>query len=906
MPGRIYTSHPPLNPSSNASRPTKRKKTDRRILNAFAIAQHTASNEYIPRRARLGEIEGAEAGAGKQIRDDESSGEGEDGDSGEDGERGQLRKRRRSGDVDGGSDSEGNEWVVGVGEEDSEIDSDEAGSVGSAGEESEAESEGFAAEAVELGDVLDGESSEEDESDQDDEDEDLDLSDQGDDADAHRLAKLKNLLVGLDGQNNKQRSQLDLAQEAATPSEYGLAPKQKLSVADLMASITDPALKKSLKVLAGDGKKGKATGVPGKLSAPLPRRQQDRIDRTAAFEKSKETLSRWIETVKHNRRAEHLVFPLVDQDVEAAKSTKRIVPATSLANELETTIQKILADSGLEPGKKQEDEIQKFEEFATNKLPIEEVRARQAELRKARDLLFREEIRAKRIKRIKSKSYRRVHRKEQERNALREKDALAEAGLLPSEDEQERLDRRRAEERMGQRHRESRWAKSIKESGRATWDDEARDGVAAMLKQDEELKRRMHGKDADSESESDSEPSEEDEEAEEAFTQRMHDKLARLGTTEARQESKLSSMRFMQKAEAARRARNEEALEQLHRELDGGSELESDNEDNAISGRRAFGPKKRITPITTVKTKRAEFEEGEESDQEHPIQDDVEIVVNGAGQRNGNAKKNGSSKSKETPMSTARVLTQQSNSNPINASTGAEEENPFLTVKKQSKKKAPESSIIISSEAQLSIKNSHPKSAPILDPIEVSDSDASFTGFSPPSSPKITAKKPLDQKALIAQAFAADQDLILHDFTSEKATLSQSEAPSRSTTSSLPGWGSWIGPGLSRKDKRASRDAATQQQTSHKPTPSSEGIPTSQRKDKSLDRVIISEKRQSKTAKYLAPALPHPFESKAQYERSLRLPIGPEFTTKVTFQKMTKPRVINKGGIVRPMRKPLV
>ena len=893
MPGRQYTSHPPLNPSNaqTPSRAPKRKKTDRRILNAFSIAQHTASDEYVPRRTRLGQIEGAEEG-GKRSRDDESSGEDEDGDGGED----QARKRRRRDRIEGGSDSEGNEWVVGVGEEDSEIDSDEAGSVGV---ESEAESEGFAAEAVELGDVLDGESSGEEESDNE---EDLDLGDQGDDADSHRLAKLKNLLVGLDGQENKQRSQLDLAQEAATPSEYGLAPKQKLSVADLMATITDPALRKSLKVLAGDGKKTKASGVSGKLSAPLPKRQQDRINRIAAFEKSKETLSRWIDTVKHNRRAEHLVFPLIDQDVEAAKSTKRIVSGTSFANELENTIQKILADSGLESGKKQEDEILKLEEFATNKLPIEEVRARQAELRKARDLLFREEIRAKRIKKIKSKSYRRVHRKEQERNTLREKDALAEAGVLPSEDEQERLDRRRAEERMGQRHRESRWAKSIKESGRATWDDEARDSVAAMLKQDEELKRRMHGRDADSASESGSEPSDEDEEA---FTQRMQDKLSELSTTEARQENKLTSMKFMQRAEATRRVRNEEALEQLHRELEGDSQLESDSEDNAISGRRAFGPKKKITPITKVKEKRAEFEEGEESDRENPTQDDIEIIVNGTGKTNGNAKKNGPPKPKEKLLNTTRAPNQQSNNNPTNTNTSAKEENPFLTVKKQSKKKAPESSIIISSEAQLSIKNRHPKPAPTLDPTEASDSETSFTGFSPPP-PTTTTKNTLDQKTLIAQAFAADQDLILHDFTTEKATLSQSEAPRQSSTTSLPGWGTWTGPGLTRKDKRANRTAvAAAKQTSSR-NKISEGIPADQRKDKSLDRVIISEKRQSKTAKYLAPALPHPFESKAQYEGSLRLPIGPEFTTKVTFQKMTKPRVVVKGGIVRPMRRPLV
>lgn len=62
----------------------------------------------------------------------------------------------------------------------------------------------------------------------------------------------------------------------------------------------------------------------------------------------------------------------------------------------------------------------------------------------------------------------------------------------------------------------------------------------------------------------------------------------------------------------------------------------------------------------------------------------------------------------------------------------------------------------------------------------------------------------------------------------------------------------------------------------------------------------------SQNVKYLASSLPHPFETRAQYERSLRLPVGPEWTTKETFQDATKPRVLLKQGIIAPMSKPLV
>ena len=60
-----------------------------------------------------------------------------------------------------------------------------------------------------------------------------------------------------------------------------------------------------------------------------------------------------------------------------------------------------------------------------------------------------------------------------------------------------------------------------------------------------------------------------------------------------------------------------------------------------------------------------------------------------------------------------------------------------------------------------------------------------------------------------------------------------------------------------------------------------------------------------KNNRYLATELPHPFENRAQYERSLRVPIGPEWTTKKDFQDGVKPRILLKQGIVRAIAKPV-
>ena len=824
--------------------------------------------------------------------------------------------------------------------QDDEIDLDE----GSGRENgSDAESEDFAANAVDLATALDADSDEENispkekrskgtssgrptppselEHSDDSRSTELSLSELDDDdyPGEDKYGALQSLISSMDnGDSSKglSKSQFDLAQEALPPSEYGVNPKQKLTIADVLPTVTDPTFRRSLKLMADNGKNSTKVGkgVPGKLSVPLPKRQQDRLDRAAAFEKSKETLSRWTDTVKHNRRAEHLVFPLLDRDVESAKNMKRMLPITDSrqVTVLESTIHDLLAQSGLAAdGKTQDSQIQEMEDLATNKMPIEEVKARRAELRRARELLFREEIRAKRIKKIKSKSYRRVHRKERDKNLLRDREALAAAGLVSPSDEQERIDRQRAEERMGQRHRESRWAKGVKGISRAAWDEDARQGMTDMARRDEELRRRMQGKDVQGEEllESDSQSSDEaSEEDEDAFAGRMKSKLDKLDREPDENESRLSSMRFMQKAEAARKAQNDEAVEQLRKELEGGAPQE-DSEGEA-QGRRRYGPQKDTKErIKIVNKPLNEFEERLDSDEERGTgqnwddqADEVEITVNKP-----SAEGRRSAEDSRQPYKGPRKLPDKEKVEVV--------ENPWLvSAKKPSKaKSATEDSLIISTTPELSSRTSMPSNAPRLSAHaqngDASDgSEASFSGFSPPPSTPLT-----DNQALIRQAFAADDVLAEESFAAEKAALAAEEEPSKPGSNSLPGWGTWVGPALSKRDKREAKRAPTANRTgasnsngSIKFAKSTEGVPAEKRKDRNLQKVIISEKRTPKSAKYLASELPHPFESRAQYERSLRLPMGPEFTTKETFQGMTKPRVLLKPGVVAPMRKPLM
>ncbi|CAG8783383.1 8620_t:CDS:2, partial [Racocetra fulgida] len=142
------------------------------------------------------------------------------------------------------------------------------------------------------------------------------------------------------------------------------------------------------------------------------------------------------------------------------------------------------------------------------------------------------------------------------------------------------------------------------------------------------------------------------------------------------------------------------------------------------------------------------------------------------------------------------------------------------------------------------------------------------------------------QRELVARAFANDN--VIEEFESEKLAIIEEDKPKEQDIT-LPGWGTWGGKGV--KPQKNKKPIIV------KPLPG-EGIDTKKRQDAKLKHVIINEKRIKKAKKYLSTDIPYPFETREQYERSLRTPIGKEWNTHEVFQKMITPRVITKMGVV--------
>jgi len=706
-----------------------------------------------------------------------------------------------------------------------------------------------------------------------DEDEDDDaysgLSISEDEGDEETTARLQNFVNGLtpaqkDGiSKSKSRSSQSLPDK---PSQFAL-PSTGLSIADLMQYVKDPVQRQSLKILqAGEREEPshRKGGVPGKLAAPLAKRQQDRLDRVAAYDKSKQTMERWVDTVKQGRRAEHVTFPLQDPAMASATNIKSLQPInqTQPQSALEEKIREIMHESGFQTqdGEDEEGQQRKYEELQEKKLPLEEVQARRQELRLQRELMFREEVRAKRIKKIKSKAYRRVHRKERDKFAVQEHERLAAAGILNSDEERERNDKRRAEERMGARHREGKWAKSAKATGQTTWNEDAKAGVSEMARRDEELRRRIEGKtihgsdesDSGTESASDYDSNEDD--------ARWNQKLDSL---EAEQppsgKSKLADMAFMKKAEAVRKAHNDEELRQLKKSMNGGDDVSS------MDGSESDAPARQKYGSATVQQKKARPPVVRNEFEERLSEDEVEDLGVGT------------SVGVDQPLPVSAALN----------TSGANGKIALSAVKQLPDTQRPKHATDLT-------KGKSKASRTVAKPPQ-----SELDDYTSPSESEHEQADGLDAKDRLAlDIFAGDDEEDLRkQFEKEKKDTVKEEGD-QVVDNTLPGWGNWTGAGISKREQSKSKGRFLS---------TIKGVAPEARKDAKLDRVIVNEKRVKKNGKYLATELPHPFESRQQYERSLRLPMGPEWSTRNHFQDAIKPRVLLKQGqVIKPMARPIV
>jgi U3 small nucleolar RNA-associated protein 14 len=220
-------------------------------------------------------------------------------------------------------------------------------------------------------------------------------------------------------------------------------------------------------------------------------------------------------------------------------------------------------DQLLKKAQMREEDLQKTEELKMNHLSAEEVKSRRAEIMMSRELMFRSEMKAKRIAKIKSKTYRRLKRREKEKHVDDKSDSDGPETSLKREAE-------RAKERATLRHKGTgKWAKAMRRRGEM--DPDQVEDVAEMLERGDKLRRKIQGSKENGDSDDDVDEDDSDGDDLTQLKARAFDELAELKREDsgpAKSEGKsVFDMKFMQEAVAREQREVEQKVDELMEEF---------------------------------------------------------------------------------------------------------------------------------------------------------------------------------------------------------------------------------------------------------------------------------------------------------------------------------------------------
>jgi U3 small nucleolar RNA-associated protein 14 len=151
------------------------------------------------------------------------------------------------------------------------------------------------------------------------------------------------------------------------------------------------------------------------------------------------------------------------------------------------------------------------------------------------------------------------------------------------------------------------------------------------------------------------------------------------------------------------------------------------------------------------------------------------------------------------------------------------------------------------------------------------------------------AKRDL-QEYLISRAFANDE--VDEDFLKAKEAQVESVMKPVDKNATLPGWGEWGGEN-ERLNIRHKTKLATMQMDRN----IQKSALMKARADADLDNVIINHDVDLVPDRQTLHMVPRPFSNPVEYARSMRQPVGPEWNSSLSFKEATQPRITTTQGV---------
>lgn len=257
---------------------------------------------------------------------------------------------------------------------------------------------------------------------------------------------------------------------------------------------------------------------------------------SAAYEVAKENVSAWAPVVTDMQKKRTVTFedPTADVQFDSFTPIK-----TEFGSEIETI---------LKEEKLTRDSQEKLEDESLSNLSEEQIREKLEHLARLRSIQFYNEQKAKRWKKIKSKAFRRIHKRERGDLTLEE---LAEIDPEALQNRLKKIEADRAKERTTLRHKNtSQWVRRVLSRGLKAAGNDVRQSYEDQLKLGEELTKKIQGP---------LDPKEEAERAEQAANEALQNDSQLKG---------LFNMKFMKDAEARKEAEAEKSKNANDQEIE--------------------------------------------------------------------------------------------------------------------------------------------------------------------------------------------------------------------------------------------------------------------------------------------------------------------------------------------------
>jgi U3 small nucleolar RNA-associated protein 14 len=743
-----------------------------------------------------------------------------------------------------------------------------------------------------------------------DDDEDDEEEEEDDDGGQYML----DLLNRLDENNNNNNAnanedgRLSLAQMVKIPeSDYSksISKTGGLTLDSLMEGIQDTKGFKDLqKSLASK---------PSTTPAPLDKKLSSRTERKMTYVARSKDVSRWVEAIQENRKAESLDF----KPKEKTTLTKDILVDKF---EAKTNFEKEIEQALEEAGQQDEEAVLRKEEQAlqddlgANKLTMEEYKKRRGQLAQIRALMFYHERKRHQMKKIKSKKYRKIRKKQRDKL----KESAIESAMEQDEDLAQELKEKeevaRIQERMTLAHKNtSKWAKRILKRGKNV-DIDTRRALSAQLKRGDDLRRKMMGSDDDEDSDDDDENEDLVESARKVLQDIDDDSDPTNGKTG------LFKLSFMQKGVQKQREQAREEARKLlgeleaNDEIDDYDEMEQEEKEHEAEAKTAVSAKEmsKVLEKGELVASSLAFGNSNAIATSNGIEIDLDIGNNdnddeGESENNPatttNSEYVADMKFEKDPKTPSGF--QSKEKKPAKASVAptrkrtivedGDEANPWMqTANTDTVSKAKRKGVIdVEGATDILDREDAPKTA-------AATSITTTTTTS--TNTKITS---LTQEELVRRAFVSqDEKEVEEEFQKEKEGVVAENDPTRKVPKDkkalddVVGWGSWTGQGAPpprpRKLPKKLQAPKKKKETTGK-----------RRGDEYKPDVILNKKRLKKTANtYMLADVPQPYSSRAEFEQAMLGAVGQEWNVSSSFKNMTRPEILTRAGkIIQPISK---